>query len=115
MIAIRTPESKPFTKQRVTLDGQDFVLTFEWNMRSGWYLGLADQDGVSIFAPKKMVPDWDLLEFETDDRRPRGALFLADTSGRGEKATYESLGLQHLLIYATEAEAAEALAEVEVE
>lgn len=105
MLEIRVPSPiKPFFSTRVTLDGADFILRFEWNSRSGWFLGIADQDNVAISSPTKISPDWDLLGHETDDRRPPGALVAFDTQGEGAKVGYEDLGVRHRLIYLTEAE-----------
>lgn len=89
---IFVPQDKPFSSVRVTLDGADYVVRLEWNMRLGWLLALADQDGDPIFAPKRLLPDWNLLRFVTDDRRPRGRLWAWDTSGTGEPPGYDELG-----------------------
>lgn len=98
------PSDKPFFTMRVVLDGAEYVLRFEWNMRCGWFIGLSDQDDVTIFSPKRMVPDWDYLRHETDPRRPRGVLMVVDTTGSGEPAGYDDFGTRHLLCYMTEDE-----------
>lgn len=104
MEQIQLPTITPFFTLKATLDGASYLLRFEWNMRCGWFIGLSDQDGVAIFSPKRMVPDWDFLQHETDPRRPRGALLVRDTSGLGEPAVFEDFGTRHILVYATEAE-----------
>ena len=106
MQILATP-TRPHTTAKTTLDGQDFVLTWEWNMRLGWLLGLADQDGSTIFSPRRLVPNWDLLYVCTDPRRPRGMLLCIDSVADAEPPTYESLGLRHQLVYVTEAEVKE--------
>lgn len=81
---IRTFRDRPFTKQRVTLDGKDYVLRLQWNSRSGWYLGLADQDDSPIFQPRKLVVRWDMLQAHRHDERcPPGGLFAVDLDGAG--------------------------------
>ena len=105
MIEILLPSPVvPFFSTRVTLDGSDFVLRFEWNSRNGWFLGISDQDNVAIASPRKMSPDWPLLMHDTDDRRPAGELILLDSQGAGAKPSYEDLGVRHRLIYVPEAE-----------
>jgi hypothetical protein len=104
MIFIDIPKDTPFSVRRIELEGQDYYLTLEWSMRSGWYLGLADSSNVPIFAPRKLVADWDLLASCTDDRRPPGALLVIDMTGAGTDPLYDTLGEQHKLAYFTEAE-----------
>lgn len=97
------------TTQRVTLEGEDFYVRLDWNMRSGWYLGLSDQAQDPIFSPKKIAANWDLLGSCSDDRRPRGALYCFDTRAEttSKKPSFEELGTRHVLVYFTEAEVEE--------
>jgi hypothetical protein len=105
MLAIQTPIETPFWTQRVVLDGSEFFVRCEFNQREGrWYLGLADQDESVIFAPRKLVSDWDLLRTISDARAPRGALIATDTSGQGLDAGFSDLGVRVLLVYFTAAE-----------
>ena len=105
---LTTPETVvPFMTQRVALDGVDYFVRIEWNMRSGWYLGLSDAKGVVIFHPKKLVADRDIMRSVTDARRPPGKLALIDLSGRGLEVAYEGLGSTHKIAYFSEAEIAE--------
>ena len=105
MEQVQLPETiTPFFTLRTTLDGAEYVLRFEWNMRRGWFLGLSDQDGDVIFQPKRLVPSWDLLAHCVDTRRPRGGLMAVDTTGADETAQFDDLGTRHLLVYLTEAE-----------
>jgi hypothetical protein len=89
----------PFSTQKAELDGVSYLVKIEWNMRSGWYLGLSDAAGNVIFQPKKLVADWDILRSVTDSRRPPGKLALIDISGRGLEATYDGLGSTHKIAY----------------
>lgn len=99
MLFLRVPKDTPFSSRRVTLDGAEFILRLEWNMRGGWYIGLSDQAESVIFAPRKLVPNWDLLRYVTDSRRPRGQLYCLDMSGAGARPEYDSLGSTHQLVY----------------
>lgn len=106
LLFIRVLPDTPFSQRRIELDGADYLLTLEWNMRSGWYCGLSLHDGTPVFAPRKLLHDVDLLETVTGPGRPGGKLVLADLSGRGERPTYSSLGEQHQLCYLTSDDAA---------
>lgn len=114
MLYIRIPTktdgtNKPHTVQRVTLEGTDYYVRLDWNMRSGWYLGLSDQDEVPIFSPKKIVANWDMLGSCSDDRRPRGALYCLDTKAQvtSKQPSFEELGSRHKLVYFLESEVEE--------
>jgi hypothetical protein len=61
LTVIQLPKGKPFFTQRNTLSDQDYTLRFEWNSRSGWYLGLAQGNDV-LFHPRKIVVNQDLLQ-----------------------------------------------------
>lgn len=95
----------PSLKQRVTLDDQDFNLTFEWSMRSGWYLGMTDANEEVIFYPRKLVVDSDFLKPITSDRAPSGVLILIDMTGLHQEAGYDDLGQRTKLAYVPFAEA----------
>lgn len=97
----------PFYSQRVTLDGADYTLKFEWNMRNGWFMGLSDASEEVIFEPKKLVVDWDLLRNVTDERKPPGALVLFDSSYQGLDPGYEELDQRCVLTYIPLAQAEE--------
>jgi hypothetical protein len=112
MLAIQVPKksdgtNKAFSSQRVTLEGVDYYINLSWNMRAGWFIGMADQDGVAIFSPKRLTPDWDLLGHITDDRRPRGELYCLDTTAQRAEPGFDDLGSRHVLLYLTAEEAAE--------
>jgi hypothetical protein len=106
MFYLTLPTGKPSFKFRATFDGVEYVLSLEWNTRGGWYLGLADAAGSDIFAPRKVVPDYDLLSACSDDRRPRGMLIAYDVSGQGRRVGYDSFNTTHKLSYITADEVA---------
>lgn len=113
-IQLPTPP-KPFYSQRVTLDGADFTLTFEWNMRSGWYLSMADANDEVIFSGTKLVVNWNLLRTVTDERKPPGMLKLIDTAtdditGEAADPGYYDLDQRCKLIYLSADELAELIA-----
>ncbi len=98
----------PFYSQRVTLDGADYTLNFEWSMRGGWLMGMADANDEIIFYPKKMSVNWNFLRNVTDARKPPGMLKLidqaTDADGRATKAGYQDLDQRCVLVYLTAVE-----------
>jgi hypothetical protein len=104
MIKITLPKDNPSYTLRVPIDGADFVLRFEWMERAGWFVGMDDALGVTIFSPKRIVADWDLLQDVTDNRRPRGVLMGIDTTKYGLDPIYEDLGQRVVLVYFEEGE-----------
>lgn len=108
MRKIPTTSDQPHYTQVTTLDGRDYVLTFEYNFRDlSWYLDVADQDEVVIAAGLRLVVDWDLLQRCVDERRPPGILWCNDLSGAGLDPGPDDLGTRVELLYFGEEEAAE--------
>lgn len=91
MILIPLPTTpKPFFSLSIALEGTFYVLSFEWNMRSGWYLGVSQTDGTIIYAPRRMMPSWDILAGCTTPGRPPGRLILVDSTDANERPLYEN-------------------------
>ncbi len=99
MPEIIVAKDQPFHSLKVELDGTNYILVLEWNMRSGWYLGLKDAAGDTIFDPKKLVEGSDILRGQTDPRCPPGKLAVIDGSGLGTRPGYESFESSHYLVY----------------
>lgn len=94
------PEGQARWQQRTTLQGRDFLLTFEWSQRDGhWYLSMADVDGTPIFTGRKLVDRWPLLRYVLDAKRPPGEVFVADTLEQGKDPDFTDLGTRCVLIY----------------
>lgn len=92
MIFIQSPSGVPFTSLTQNMGGADWRLSFEWNMRAGWFLGMADQSRVTLFAPKALRVGVDLLAAARHDPRcPPGSLVLLDLSGADEDPGYLDL------------------------
>lgn len=111
MLEITMPNpAKPSFTQRVALDGADYELAVEWNMRSGWYAKLTDPASEEvIFGAQRISADWNLLHGCTHDRRPPGILFVSDTSGTATDPGYEDLGQRCLFLYVEAEEVQELL------
>ena len=112
-VIVPTQPNVPWYRQRTTLEGRDYVLSFRWNERSGrWYMDVSDQDEVPLAVGVKLVPSYPLLGVYIDDRLPPGQLLLVDMEDTDAKTSNRDPGLCHLgerfkLIYmATEIAAA---------
>lgn len=116
MLNFSIPTDKPFFTQRVTLDGADFLLHYSWNMRAGWFLAMdaVGDNGTTttVFKPRRLLSDRNLLQYITTSARPRGWFGTIDMTGERTPATYESLGTQHRVVYLSEEELAESFARV---
>lgn len=90
----------PLYTERVTLDGQEYLLRFDWNGREGrWYLDIGDVSENWIVRGVKLIADWPLLRRCVDPRRPPGTLMAVDFSGAGEPPSLSDLGRSVKLIY----------------
>lgn len=100
---IRTFPGKPHYRERVVLDGQEFVLTLRWSMREErFYLDVADVNGSLLVGAIKVVANWPLL----DDVRgsgiaiPRGEIFAHDLRSAPVDPGLDDLGDTIALVYA---------------
>jgi hypothetical protein len=88
------------TVQRTALDGRDYILRLQWNMREGkWYLSLSDQDDVPLAMGLKVTARRLLLVRVTDERRPPGEIMCSDLAGDGADPSLYSFGVTHELLY----------------
>ena len=100
MEALTLPVSNPHFTIRHTLDGREYVLTFEWSEReSAWYVSLADQADSPISGAVRVCADWPLFLTCNDDRKFTGALLASDVTGQGVDPTLEDFGARVLLVY----------------
>ena len=108
MIEIDTTfNGESHVEQRVTLDGRDYVLRFDWNQRDGhWFLGIYDPNGSAIITGLKLVANWKLLGARTETLRPPGELLVLDLQTPVVDPGFADLGARHVLVYVEQAEAA---------
>jgi len=112
MQLIKTLKRKAFFDARATLDDREYTLQFQWNQRDGWYLGMLDANGNTLFSPRKLVLDWDILRsLRWNDAVPQGSLIAVDLESSGVKPGYLELATslssddgRVLVVYFTEAE-----------
>lgn len=104
---IPLPTGVPHFVLQTQLDGETFELRIHWNEREeAWYLEIADVDGVTIVASRKLVADWSLMHRVADARKPLGELLVVDLTGEGVDPGLNDLGERVELNYADEAEIA---------
>lgn len=94
-------------RQRTSLDGVTYELTFRWNEReSAWYLAIADSAGETIRSCISLVLRWPLLRQVVGSSRPPGELYAIDLDATGAEAGLTDLGGRVRLYYLTAAERA---------
>jgi hypothetical protein len=65
--------------ERVTLNGIDYILRFDWHQREErWYLDIQDASGNVITAGIKLVSSWLLYSRETLPQAPQGNFGIVD-------------------------------------
>lgn len=78
VIAIPKPGT-PLFDMRVTLNGTDFILKFDWADReSRFYMSIFDANGIVITAGIKLISGWPLLTRETLPNAPQGNFVVVD-------------------------------------
>jgi hypothetical protein len=108
IIATRGSSASPTIRQRVRLDGRDYLLDFAWNGReSRWYVDVSDANGTPIVAGRKLVASARVGQRTTDPRRPAGVLCTIDRSGTGVDPGIDELGSRVVLAYMDAAGVAE--------
>lgn len=111
MLAITLPVSAtaPLVRQRVELEGVEYVLETAWNARARvWSMALSDTDEAPIRLGLQLRRGVPLLRGLADPRRPAGELVVV---GRVEEPAIDSFALGDAsLVYFTAAEVEEALA-----
>lgn len=85
----------------VDLDGVDFVLNFEFNIRDGfWYMDVLNTAGEHIRSGLKVVVNFPLLtRWRETGVRPEGELFVIDTRPTPTDPGLEDLGVNGILLY----------------
>lgn len=90
----------PLYTERVTLDGREYLLRFDWNGREGrWYLSIGTITEVWIRRGIKVVANWPLTRKSVDLRLPPGHLFAMDLTSNGEPPDFYDLGRRVKLFY----------------
>ncbi len=99
------PLDEPFSNLRLLLDGAEYTVRCEYNMRSGWYVGVTSPDGTVLSRPRKAVPYVPLLAGIVSEQRPRGKLLVVTLDANDtSKPSLADMGRTHFLAYIPEAE-----------
>lgn len=100
-IEIPVATDTPLYTERVTLDGIEYLIKFDWNDRENrWYMGLFTVTGEPLAVGIKVLANWPLLRRFTGENMPPGVLIAADLSSQnGEPPTYAELGTRVKLLY----------------
>lgn len=93
--------SVPLYTERVTLDGVEYILGFDWNGRENrWYFSLSLVDGTPVTSGVKLVCNWPLLRKVHSSIRPPGNLTAIDFSPfGGESPGFDDFGIRVRLVY----------------
>jgi hypothetical protein len=91
----------PLYTQRVTLDGREYQLRFDFAEREDrWYLSILDVTGNMLASGIKLVGDWPLVRTHLNPALPQGLLIAADFSPlEGAPPGFSDLGRRVLLVY----------------
>lgn len=90
----------PLYTERVTLDGQEYTLRFDWNGREGrWYMSILLEDEYLVRGIK-IISNTILLRRFVPRRRPKQHIMAVDFSSQGgEPPGFEDMGIRVRLIY----------------
>lgn len=91
----------PLYVERVTLDGKDYLLRFDWSGRENrWFLDLGTVDEIWLRKGVKIIANWPLFRTLIDARKPPGQLFAIDLSApTGDPPEFADLGRRVKLFY----------------
>jgi hypothetical protein len=91
----------PLYNERVTLDGKEYLLAFDYSERENrWYLSVSDVNEKLLASGIKLVSNWPLLDQKADPGLPPGVLFAFDPLElEGDAPGFQDLGRGVTLIY----------------
>ena len=94
---IPTYQDQPRFTETLTLDSEQFVLTFTYRPRlNAWYWDLTTLEGTPLASGRRLSPGWDqLLGLVPESGRPAGYLFCRGN----DPYTREMLGNRVLPVY----------------
>lgn len=99
-ITFRDP---PQWRQDIELDGETFILTFQWNtLNEFWSMNIYDQDLEPIVLGIKIVTQWDLTEQIVRAEMPSGEILCLNIIGGFDKIERYDMGRTNKLVYVSE-------------
>jgi hypothetical protein len=98
---ISTSQTIPYYSEIVELDGENFILTFKWNVREeAWYFSIYQEDETPVLVGVKLVTGWNPIRRLSGSDRPLGIFFTYDTTETDTEPSFSTLGTQIQLLYA---------------
>jgi hypothetical protein len=93
--------STPLYKERVRLEGRDYIFRFDWNDREQrYYMHIFDQDEVPLLLGVKVIANWGMLtRHHFNPALPPGELIPMDLEQGGEPPTFDDFGTRVRLFY----------------
>lgn len=89
----------------VQLDGLSYRFAYQWNDRTAsWYVSISTFNNEPILRQLRVVHKWPLYSRYRDPRLPPGMIFCVDMADSGQGPTFESMGVNTLLMYYTSAD-----------
>ena len=99
-LLIPTRTDAPRYSIRVDLDGDRFVLNFEWNDRAlGWFLDIDNEAGERLISGVRISVNFPILNRYVIDGLPKGILIALDSTAAGIDPLREDLGDRVRLVY----------------
>ncbi len=93
----------PLYTERVTLDGRDYILRFDYAQREDrWFMSVDTPEGTTVRRGIKVTANYDVLKTCVHPDRPLGALLFLDVrrvNGAGEAPGFQDMGRTVKLVY----------------
>lgn len=98
---ISVPQGSYYCDLAVLLGGTQYTLTMRWNTRSAlWFCDINDVVGNLIVGGISLGTGRDVLApYRPSFAVPKGALYVADTTGKGSNAGKGSFSSTHELLF----------------
>lgn len=110
-LSIKLPIGEPSYTQRVTLEGVEYGLRFDYSAREDrYYLTVQDAAGADLRRGIKVTPNANVLRLYAGASGPPGVVIFVDkrpTDAGGDAPGFADLGVSVTLGYLTEADLAE--------
>lgn len=82
------------------VDNVIYLLEFRWNSRyQFWVVDFKDIDGNDLVRGIKLIINYELIRLFARENMPKGALVVADLTGKLERVTFEDVGTNLQLVY----------------
>lgn len=92
---------EPLYKERIRLEGRDYILKFDWADREQrFYMSIMDQDENPLLMGVKIIPNWGLISrHHFNLGLPPGELIALDLEQGGAPPTMTDFGVRVRMFY----------------